>query len=335
VTEPDESPGPPAPLITSEALDRLTPEWLELHAAVPGATPFTHPAWAATWLRHFGEGIEPIFLSIREGDALTGVVALDGSHGASSLLGDHNVADYGPVLALPGHEPQVAAGVLEWLLEDLTPAFTAWGLRANSPWPAAFASGAERFGWRLEEEEEAVCPVAELPASFEEFVAGLPKHDRHELRRKLRHLHEGHVVEFSSETSEQGIAARIPALFEMMRASRHDKEVFLTPRMEAFFSDLSAAFAGLGMARLSTLTVDGAPAAMALGFENAGTSFLYNSGYEPAFAPLAVGLLSKACAIEDAIGRGKRTFDFLRGDEDYKRHLGGLPWDVVRLRLTR
>jgi CelD/BcsL family acetyltransferase involved in cellulose biosynthesis len=108
-----------------------------------------------------------------------------------------------------------------------------------------------------------------------------------------------------------------------MRISRDDKDEFLTPTMEGFFRDLATTFADLGLARLSTLKLDGVGVAMVFAFENEDTTFLYNSGYHPAFAHLAVGLLSKAEAIRDAIARGKRTFDFLRGEEEYKKRLGG------------
>ena len=37
----------------------------------------------------------------------------------------------------------------------------------------------------------------------------------------------------------------------------------------------------------------------------------------------------------DAIERGRSAVDFLRGREVYKRHLGGEPRDIVRLRLSR
>ena len=84
----------------------------------------------------------------------------------------------------------------------------------------------------------------------------------------------------------------------------------------------------------STRSMPGAPVAAVLTFEDAETSYLYNSGYDPAHAHSAVGLLSKAYAIRDAIERGKRRFDFLRGDEEYKRHLGGRPRAIYTLRLT-
>ena len=72
---------------------------------------------------------------------------------------------------------------------------------------------------------------------------------------------------------------------------------------------------------------------MLFAFESGGVTYLYNSGFEPASSGLAVGLLSKAVSIREAIGRGCREFDFLRGDEEYKRHLGGVPRELVTLRL--
>ena len=220
---------------------------------------------------------------------------------------------------------------MEWLLEDLTPALELWGIAEDSPLRNAFAEGAAAFGWTCEESPEAVCPVAPLPADFETYLAGLGKHDRHELRRKLRHFASSGQPAFESVTSPEEIEARFDRFLSFMRTSRVDKDEFLTPAMEAFFRDIASTFAALGMARLSTLSLDGQPTAMVFAFENEATTFLYNSGYDPAFAPLAAGLLSKAYAIQDAIARGKRAFDFLRGDENYKHHLGGQPKQVLTL----
>ena len=45
--------------------------------------------------------------------------------------------------------------------------------------------------------------------------------------------------------------------------------------------------------------------------------------------------LEKELLVRDAIERGRSAVDFLRGAEVYKRHLGGEPRDIVRLRLAR
>ena len=324
---------PALPLITSEDLANLAPEWAALHARIPGATAFEHPAWAQVWLRNFGQDCAPVFLSIRRDDDLIGVAALDMERAEARELGDHNVRDYAGPLALPGEEDAVAAGILEWLREDLTPAVTFWGIPADSAMCSAIRRAAD-LGWRLSEAPEAACPGVDLPETFEEYAARLSKKDRHELRRKLRNFVTAGVAKFRSYNAPGEIEARIERLLEMMRLSRDDKDEFLTPRMEGFFRDLVATFAPLGMLHLGVLTLDGAEVALTLSFENAEGVYLYNSGYDPACSHLSVGFVSKAMALEDAIERGKRRFDFLRGDEDYKHRLGGIDRQVVTLRLA-
>lgn len=318
----------------SEAFEALAPEWAALHAAC-GAAPFTHPAWHETWLRHFGAGIDPVYLAVRMDGRLAGVMALDMARGAARTLGDVNVRDYGGPLAAPGFEAEVARGILEWLDEDLTGRLELNGMLAGGALCAAFEAVAEGEGWTIEATPEAVCPGVVLPGDFESFVAALPKHDRHELRRKLRNLRAAGDVSFANTSDPDEVAKGMHTLVAFMRASHEGKDEFLTPVMEAFFHDLADRFARLGLASLGTLLVDGAPAAMLFAFEAAGVTYLYNSGYDPAYGPLAAGLLSKALAIEDAIARGQRRFDFLRGEEEYKRRLGGQPDEVLTLRLRK
>lgn len=324
--------GPPL-LITSEEFTALRPEWERLHAGSPSASPFTHPAFHAAWLGAFGQAAAPLFLSFRRDDELVGVAALDMERGRARTLGDPNVRDYGGPLALPGEEAAVASGLLEWLREDMTATLDLWGMPADAAMTEAFLAGAESEGFSVVAESEASCPDAVLPATFEEYVTGLSKHDRHELRRKLRHLHAAGAVRYESTGDPGEVATRFDGFLSLMRRSRDDKDEFLTPAMEAFFRSLASGLAAAGLARLGTLSLDGRPAASLFILENGETDFLYNSGYEPDLSALAVGLLSKALAIGDAVARSKRRFDFLRGDEDYKRRLGGQPHAVVTLRL--
>ena len=55
---------------------------------------------------------------------------------------------------------------------------------------------------------------------------------------------------------------------------------------------------------------------------------LYNSGFRPEAAALSPGLILLAHIIRDAIERGQRRFDFLRGEERYKYDFGPTPEDV-------
>lgn len=320
-------------LVTSDAFEALEPEWAGLHQRLPGALPFAHPRWHATWLRHFGQDANPVFLSFRNRGELVGAWALDVAGDAARTLGDHNVCDYGAPLAVPGYEEAIAWALLEWLRARGNLSAQLWGIPGASPLRAALAAAAEVAGWTLSEEQEAVAPVLDLPGDWETFVASLSKHDRHELRRKLRKLEGAGEVRYEA-VAGTGVTAHIDALFALMRASRADKDAFLTPAMEAFFRDLAAEFGALGLARIGRLELDGALTAIVLGFQAADAFYLYNSGYDPSYAGLAVGLLSKALAIRHAIDEGLTRFDFLRGEEDYKRRLGGDPRPVYRLSLA-
>ena len=331
----------PLPLITSEPFEALAPEWAVLHGSTPGALPFSHPDWHEAWLGHCGGGAFPVFLALRppadeEGKApLLGVIPLDVGGAEARFLGDPDLSDHSGTLVPPGLEGGAAAALIEWLTEDLSSGFEAWGLPFGGTLHRALPAAAERYGWMATEESEAVTPAIELPGTWEAYVAALPKKHRHELRRKLRNLERAGEVEFESEAPAEGMAGAVEGLLEMMRDSREDKAAFLTPEREAFFRDLATTLAARGLARISTLTFEGRPAARIFALEGAGTTMLYNSGFDPPLSHLAVGLLSKALLVRDAIERGRSAVDFLRGAEPYKRHLGGQPRDIVTVRLSR
>ena len=68
--------------------------------------------------------------------------------------------------------------------------------------------------------------------------------------------------------------------------------------------------------------------------EYAGTVGLYNSGFDPAHARLAPGIVLLAHVIRDAITRAIPIFDFLRGEEHYKQGFGPIPEDLFNVRIA-
>jgi CelD/BcsL family acetyltransferase involved in cellulose biosynthesis len=321
----------PRPLIDAERFEALEPAWRALFAATPGAHPFCHPSWVRTWAGEAGP-LDTVFLAVRLEDALIGVAPLELRAGSSRFLGDPNVFDYSPVLVASGREPAVARGILEWLGEDMTPALSAWGL-APGPFVDALC-GAADMGWQAEVVPEAVAPAIECAEGFEAYVASLGKKDRHELRRKMRNFDAAGTPTFEVATKGPAFAAALENLIVLMRASHPGKVTFLE-LYEPFFRAAAQVMAEEGLACISTLSLDGRPAGATLTFEQGGCAYLYNSGYDPAFSHLAAGLVSKAWTIRAAIDRDIRHFDFLRGDEEYKRRLGGLEQPIVAVEAQR
>src|SRR5260370_7307932 len=76
---------------------------------------------------------------------------------------------------------------------------------------------------------------------------------------------------------------------------------------------------------LTTLDLDGQPAAAWYGFSSPDTVYFYQSGRAPQWEDASVGLVLMGMMIRRAIERGYRRFDFLRGAAAYKRGLTGAP----------
>jgi len=312
-----------------DSLEAVEPDWLALASAGAARHVFFTPEWARVWLETSGAG-KPRLLKVKHDGRLIGLVPLLRKDGVTTLLGDKEVCDYLDVLAVPGEETRV----VEALLED----FEAGGgvldllpLRPDSVLFQLLPALAEKQGLRLTTEMIDVSFDLPLPSSWEEYLKALKGKDRHELRRKLRNLGKSGETLFCTVPPNSG---NLRDFFHLFRVSREDKEAFMTPGREAFFTRLGHDLGEMGWVQLSFLELDGKRVAAALCFDYGDAISLYNSGYEPEFGPLSVGLLCKAMTIRQAVEKGRKVYDFLRGAEDYKFHLGGKPFSIYRMVLS-
>ena len=291
-----------------------------------------------TWWRAFGRG--PLHLLAVQDGAGDWVGALplyeadtpDGR--VLRLVGGTDVADYLDIVAAAGHEEAVWKAALgavpetPWRALDLRP------VPADSPTVALLPglAAAAGLGCRVEREER--CPVIALPGSWDAYLAALPGKDRHELRRKLRRA-EGGAPRIEVARSPAAVAALMDSFVALHRKSKVGKARFMDEAMERFFREAGTALAGAGWAALWLLWLEERPAAALFCLEHGGAVSLYNSGFDPAARALSPGVVLIARTIEDAIARGFRRYDFLRGDEPYKYGFGAVPSDVLRLTLER
>jgi CelD/BcsL family acetyltransferase involved in cellulose biosynthesis len=104
----------------------------------------------------------------------------------------------------------------------------------------------------------------------------------------------------------------------------------MSPQMTGFFRSLARSFAGSRILKFGELALSGQVAAMVMCFDYRSTRYLYNSGYDPRYRKLSVGLISKILSIRDAVEQGLSRFDFLKGSEIYKQRLGGVAKKIYR-----
>ncbi len=313
----------------------LQATWGPLLATAQARGPFLDWQWQSLWWQIFAREETLWLLAIREGDALLGIAPFMVADGRLAFACGRDVSDYLDIIARRGREEEVAAAVATYLREQN---WSRLSLHCLHPEAVALRHlpaflGGERCA--VAQEREDVCPGVDLPGDWESYLAALAKKDRHELRRKLRRLEQGGQARSYVLVGGEIGPREVDDFLALLRLSSPEKAAFMDERMERFFRGIFAGFAGDGLLRLYLLELDGKRVATALCFDWRGELLLYNSGYDPAFAQLSVGLLLKAFCVQDAIALGRRRFDFLRGDERYKYDLGGQDVPLFRLLVER
>jgi len=296
---------------------------------------FAHPAWLRAWWETLGTG-DLILGLVWDDDAPVAIFATSGgSDGLLNMLGSQDVTDEQVPVAVPGREAETLRFFLDWAFNDggydrVRFHSVLDGVR----WLSVFEDVASRSDLSVSKEQVDVAPVIDLPETFDGYMASLDGHDRHEMRRKRRRL--GEIGEWTVRRAhEVGWETDLAAFFEFHRKAPGEKAGFFTEERERFFRRLAADLFLFGLARLDVLDLDGEPVACTFSYDYRDTLALYNSSFRPDLAKLAPGMVLVGSLIEQSIAEQKRSFDFLRGDEAYKKRFGPVPRPVWELFLTR
>jgi len=315
-----------------EPMENLYRYWLEKgeHLNWPG--PFITPPFLEAWWESFGSG-ELFLRSFWEGEILYGVAPLMVEKRTARIVGSGDVCDYHDFPIKKGFEKEFYTSLLHYLKEESLESLEVASMRADSSSLCLLVEVSDKEGLGLECFPEEVMPVTRLPASWEEYLQGLSKKQRHEVRRKIRRLKEAGEVKYRVYREPGEVQEIIPLFLELFKNSRLEKAEFLTPRREKFFRNLLEKFTKNRMALLGVLELDGNSVASVFCFDYGDTVYLYNSGYYPEYSHLSAGLLSKVFMIGESISAGKDCFNFLKGNEDYKYRLGGINVPTYRVKI--
>ena len=322
---------------THDRLEAIGPTaWDALVAASRLRSPFLTWTWQREWVRAFATDARLEIRTVEDETGRLGAILslVEVEPGVLGGVGGADVSDYLDLIVRAGLEEEAWAALLEARAGERV----VWDLHAvpsASPTVAALPRLARMCGLGATVETEERCPVLALPGSWEAYLGRLGGKHRHELGRKLRRL-ERERPEARATCLEDAAAveARLGDFLDLHRRSRVGKARFMDARMEGFFRRAVAALAARGGARLWFLDTAAGPIAAFITLEWNGTVGLYNSGFHPDHAALSPGVVLLSHLVRDAIARGRRRFDFLRGEERYKGQFEPVPEDVCRVRIT-
>lgn len=321
-----------------EGFAALRPTWNDLLRRSAFDTIFLTWEWQTTWWNLLGRG-DLWLLAWHDPDgALVGLAPLflsdDGGRRTFSLVGCREVSDYLDFVIARGREAEVYDAFLTWLAGPDAPLWDVLdlcNLPETSQTHRRLVEMARARGYQAEAMLEDVCPIIPLPSSWDDYLASLDRHQRHEIRRKIRRLEQETTPRWYIVGPSHDLQAEMDAFIALHQRSRREKGEFMDEAMQRFFRSMARTMRDAGWLFLAFMEVNGVKAASMLCFDYNDSILVYNSGYDPeAYSSLSPGIVLLARCIEYAIQQGRRVFDFLQGNESYKYRFGGKDFRVMR-----
>ena len=333
---------------TLPELISLEKEWNNLLAVSASHVPFLRHEYIIAWWQGLGGGEwqngELYVITGRdEQGGLVGIAPLfmttnrDGEP-ALLLLGSIEISDYLDVIARPEDIPNFIEALLDYLAQEAEPgtALLDWyNLVESSPTLSALHAAADKLGWEYSEQPLQHCPYIPLPGDWEKYICSIDKKQRHEIRRKMRRLEEYYLPVRWYFTQDGAKLDQELNDFLQLMAKDKDKAKFLTPAMKEQLHSIAKAAYKAGWLQLAFIEVNGEKAAGYLNFDYLNHIWVYNSGLDFRFSELSPGWVLLGYLLEWANNNKRQSFDFMRGDEQYKYRFGAIDRRVLRLTVRR
>lgn len=166
------------------------------------------------------------------------------------------------------------------------------------------------------------CPFLKLSKGAQDMMNGVASNLRNIIKRKSAKLGKLKDTEFIDCIPKDGFKVPYDHLLELNKIRAEVKGIkspFLDNRFDRFHRKILSSLFPLGMAKLSFLKINGQPVAANYLFQYNSTVYYYQSGFDPQWKQLSPGTLLHYHCIQSAIEEGIEKYDFLRGDEQYKK----------------
>ena len=322
-------------LVTDEAgFDALEPAWEALEARDPECSPFNAFRWNRAWWTHYGRSGRLRIVVIETGGEVAGIAPLHlvdetecrvlrakvlrfvGSGGDTS-------PDYLGVIAEPG----IREAVVECALDALF-AMPEWrtarlrDVRSGSALDRAARRRFARARGRARPVATKRVLVADLPGDWQAFRASLPTKRRKQLNHRRNRLEAAGRARLGIAADAASRERAFEALVRLHRERWRSKGApggFRSDAYVGFHREVIERFAAREELWLVTLELDGDVIGVLYLFRWREDLLFFQSGFSPAHESLSPGHVMFGWTFEEAIRRGLRRADMLKGEYAYKR----------------
>lgn len=333
---------------TVEQVESVTASWNELLRNVPDATTFSTWEWLLPWWRAFGKG-QLLVIGFYSGFELVGLAPLCIMESrfrfgirmkALRFLGDGSGdSDNLEVIARPGWEEKVCNALLTFLESSRS----RWDVVELNVMPEKSLVGRclkthlNQRGWTTMTRSKPASAI-HLPASWTAYLQELSSEDRNNLTRYRKRLEKRHTARFYKVTSQAEVDRCLPAMFELHQQRwqrRGEIGTFADPARRQLYADISRIFLERGWLEMWALDLNERPVAVQFAFRYRDQVFQLQEGFDEAYHSDRVGTLLRAHVLEQLIGQGVTTYDFLGGEPGYKARWAAKPAEYINLHFAR
>ena len=308
---------------SSAEMAKIRHAWSDLLDRSRNAGVFQTWEWLSSCREHFGRGKRMMLICVRDGARLVGLAPLEIApmYGLplrrAQFIGT-GVSDYLDLIADADHENPVVEAIFSHI-ESHHPRWDILDLH-QIPADSCILQRAESPNGHSSVVNQDVCPYLPLPTSWDDLASRLGKKTRYNLgyyERLTRREFDVHLGLMQKHELDEGMDAFFRLHTQRWRR-RWLPGVLCGGRTKRFHRDVARHFHANDWLRMHGMRLDGELRAVLYCFTFRGKAYYYLGGFEPDLAKYSLGTVLTGYAIRDAIERGCREFDFLRGNEPYK-----------------
>jgi CelD/BcsL family acetyltransferase involved in cellulose biosynthesis len=330
----------------SSGLETLADDWERLFQSAQDPSIFSSYEWVATWWAHYGGRARLQILAAYSGSNLVGLAPL--------ILEDHVIAglkaftrvkfmgtgisDRLDFLSAAGAERPVVELFANHLFRQRWDIVDLDEVAEDSATAALLPSIVGQLGARVKLLPQSVCPTIALPIHFNTYFSSTTRDLQRKIKRYRSQSTKNHGFELKIITSEGDLLPGLASFLAMYRNyfSQRAGTGHLTGEQFAVFRrELALKLARRGRLILALLRANGKDVAGQLCFRHGTICYEYNRCYDLAWKRENVGTALLWEVLRFCVAEGCRTYDFLRGLEQYKLDWGAKPRQQFRVRIYR
>jgi CelD/BcsL family acetyltransferase involved in cellulose biosynthesis len=308
--------------------------------------PFLTYEWLTSWLKHFGKGRElKLFTAESEGSVSLVVPAMYSTRRFFGLkrcwveFVSSSNSDYQVFSLANFHEAARSINqLIKSIIDGLNVDCIVFGEVPEDSATAKLLENVSGEGFGVSWSVINLCRYIPLPASYDMYLQTLGSSMRRNLKVWERQALKDYKVEFVTYDEIGTIEEAMKIFFELhqkRQKSIGNYGLFSNGAERSFHIDVANAFAKKGWLSLFFLLFNDRPVSSVYCYEYNNKLYAYLCGFDPEYARYRPGHLAMRNVIKYGIEKKLKEFDFLRGNEEYKKRWGTLARNNLEFRITR